>query len=112
MVPFRLTQNVIDSFGVSGIEGVYRSCAEITLQARRGGVALRGTRQSAARAFRPRSFLPCRGGAALGARRGAARGRGGAPARRPCLPSLPRSLISLSLSPTTLFWPRTPNPRP
>ena len=37
MVPFRLTQNVIDSFGVSGIEGVYRSCAEITLQARLGG---------------------------------------------------------------------------
>lgn len=33
MVPFRLTQNIIDAFGVSGIEGVFRSVAEITLQA-------------------------------------------------------------------------------
>jgi hypothetical protein len=32
MVPFRLTQNVIDSFGVSGIEGTYRKSAETTLQ--------------------------------------------------------------------------------
>ncbi|KAK9858036.1 hypothetical protein WJX84_006124 [Apatococcus fuscideae] len=32
MVPFRLTQNIIDAFGVSGIEGVFRRVAEITLQ--------------------------------------------------------------------------------
>ena len=32
MVPFRLTQNVIDGFGVSGYEGVYRKVAEITLR--------------------------------------------------------------------------------
>lgn len=34
MVPFRLTQNLVDGFGVSGYEGVFRRCAEITLQAR------------------------------------------------------------------------------
>lgn len=28
----RLTQNVIDCFGVSGVEGVYKKCAEVTLQ--------------------------------------------------------------------------------
>ena len=27
----RLTQNVVDGFGVSGVEGVYRRCCEITL---------------------------------------------------------------------------------
>ncbi|CAD7704331.1 unnamed protein product, partial [Ostreobium quekettii] len=32
IVPFRLTQNMIDGFGVSGVEGVYRKCAEISLQ--------------------------------------------------------------------------------
>ena len=32
MVPFRLTQNVIDSFGITGVEGTFRKCAEITLQ--------------------------------------------------------------------------------
>ncbi len=32
MVPFRLTQNIIDAFGVSGIEGVFQHVAEITLQ--------------------------------------------------------------------------------
>ncbi|GAX74920.1 hypothetical protein CEUSTIGMA_g2366.t1 [Chlamydomonas eustigma] len=32
LVPFRLTQNVIDCFGVSGVEGAFRKCAEITLQ--------------------------------------------------------------------------------
>ncbi|PNG99208.1 Serine/threonine-protein kinase ATR, partial [Tetrabaena socialis] len=32
MVPFRLTQNVIDCFGISGVEGAYRRCAETTLQ--------------------------------------------------------------------------------
>ena len=31
MVPFRLTQNVIDGFGVSGVEGVFRKSAETTL---------------------------------------------------------------------------------
>ncbi|KXZ54940.1 hypothetical protein GPECTOR_3g11 [Gonium pectorale] len=32
MVPFRLTQNVVDGFGISGVEGVFRRCAETTLQ--------------------------------------------------------------------------------
>ncbi len=39
MVPFRLTQNMIDGFGVSGHEGVYRRCCEITLQARASHIA-------------------------------------------------------------------------
>ena len=32
MVPFRLTQNIIDAFGVSGYEGVFRKISEITLR--------------------------------------------------------------------------------
>ncbi|KDD75126.1 phosphatidylinositol 3- and 4-kinase, partial [Helicosporidium sp. ATCC 50920] len=32
MVPFRLTQNVIDVFGVSGHEGIFRKASEITLR--------------------------------------------------------------------------------
>ena len=32
MVPFRLTQNIIDAFGVSGHEGAYRRVCEITLR--------------------------------------------------------------------------------
>jgi serine/threonine-protein kinase ATR len=31
VVPFRLTQNVIDGFGVAGVEGVYRRSCETTL---------------------------------------------------------------------------------
>jgi serine/threonine-protein kinase ATR len=31
-VPFRLTQNVVDCFGVSGVEGTFRRAAEMTLQ--------------------------------------------------------------------------------
>lgn len=31
VVPFRLTQNIIDAFGVAGIEGVYRNSFENTL---------------------------------------------------------------------------------
>jgi serine/threonine-protein kinase ATR len=34
MVPFRMTQNVVDCFGVSGVEGGFRRAAEITLQVR------------------------------------------------------------------------------
>ena len=30
-MPFRLTQNVIDGFGVSGVEGVFRKSAETAL---------------------------------------------------------------------------------
>ncbi|WVQ74974.1 hypothetical protein IAR50_004582 [Cryptococcus sp. DSM 104548] len=30
-VPFRLTQNLVDALGVTGVEGVYRKAAEITL---------------------------------------------------------------------------------
>ena len=32
MVPFRLTQNLVDAFGVSGFEGAYRRACEVTLQ--------------------------------------------------------------------------------
>lgn len=32
MVPFRLTQNLVDAFGVSGYEGVFRRACEVTLQ--------------------------------------------------------------------------------
>lgn len=49
MVPFRLTQNVIDSFGVSGVEGAFRKCAEITLQVRRGGEGGGGGREARGR---------------------------------------------------------------
>ncbi|KAL5508165.1 hypothetical protein ACEPAH_5783 [Sanghuangporus vaninii] len=31
-VPFRLTQNIVEALGVSGVEGVFRKAAEITLQ--------------------------------------------------------------------------------
>lgn len=31
-VPFRLTQNVVDGFGVTGVEGVFRKCCEITMR--------------------------------------------------------------------------------
>lgn len=40
MVPFRLTQNLIDGFGVSGYEGVFRKSCEITLQARLGSISV------------------------------------------------------------------------
>eukprot|EP00775_Hariotina_reticulata_P013107 gene13107-13235_t len=39
MVPFRLTQNVVDCFGVSGVEGVFRRAAEMTLQVLRDNKA-------------------------------------------------------------------------
>jgi serine/threonine-protein kinase ATR len=35
MVPFRLTQNVVDAFGVSGVEGAFRRAAEGTLRVMR-----------------------------------------------------------------------------
>lgn len=31
-VPFRLTQNVVDGFGITGVEGVFRRACEITLR--------------------------------------------------------------------------------
>lgn len=31
-VPFRLTHNIIDGMGVTGVEGVFRKAAEITLR--------------------------------------------------------------------------------
>jgi serine/threonine-protein kinase ATR len=34
-VPFRMTQNVVDCFGVSGVEGTFRQAAEMTIQVRR-----------------------------------------------------------------------------
>ncbi|GAA5937662.1 hypothetical protein JCM1841_000247 [Sporobolomyces salmonicolor] len=32
LVPFRLTQNLIDGFGMSGVDGIFRRCAEETLR--------------------------------------------------------------------------------
>ena len=32
LVPFRLTNNVVDAFGVTGVEGVYRRCCEVALK--------------------------------------------------------------------------------
>ena len=34
LVPFRLTQNLVDAFGPAGYEGPFRRCSEITLQVR------------------------------------------------------------------------------
>lgn len=31
-MPFRLTQNVIDGFGITGVEGVFRNACEITMR--------------------------------------------------------------------------------
>ena len=31
MVPFRLTHNLVDAFGVSGVEGVFRKACELTV---------------------------------------------------------------------------------
>jgi len=31
-VPFRLTQNIVDGFGVMGVEGVFRNACEVTMQ--------------------------------------------------------------------------------
>jgi len=31
-VPFRLTQNVVDGFGVTGVEGVFRRACEVTMR--------------------------------------------------------------------------------
>lgn len=31
VVPFRLTQNIIDAFGVTGVDGIYRNCFSNTL---------------------------------------------------------------------------------
>ena len=32
VVPFRLTQNMIDAFGVAGVEGVFRKTCEVSLE--------------------------------------------------------------------------------
>ncbi len=42
MVPFRLTQNLVDAFGVSGYKGAFHRACEVTLQVYTGpdGVAL------------------------------------------------------------------------
>lgn len=31
-VPFRLTQNLVDALGVTGVEGVFRTACEVTMQ--------------------------------------------------------------------------------
>ncbi|KLO07453.1 hypothetical protein SCHPADRAFT_1001651 [Schizopora paradoxa] len=40
IVPFRLTPDVVDGFGISGTEGVFRRCAEETLRVLREGSAV------------------------------------------------------------------------
>ncbi len=37
LVPFRLTPDLVDGFGISGTEGVFRRCAEETLRVLRDG---------------------------------------------------------------------------
>ena len=49
MVPFRLTQNLVDAFGVSGYEGAFRRACEVTLQVLYTGVDNCSTLE----AFRP-----------------------------------------------------------
>ncbi|TPX68250.1 hypothetical protein SpCBS45565_g03305 [Spizellomyces sp. 'palustris'] len=39
-VPFRLTHNMVDAFGVTGVEGVFRKCCEVTIN------VLRANRES------------------------------------------------------------------
>ena len=34
VVPFRLTQNLVDAFGVAGVEGVFRRTCEVSLGVR------------------------------------------------------------------------------
>ncbi len=34
VVPFRLTQDIVDGFGANGVEGAMRRCCEATLQVR------------------------------------------------------------------------------
>lgn len=36
VVPFRLTRDIVDAFGITGTEGVFRRCCEVTLEALRG----------------------------------------------------------------------------
>lgn len=43
LVPFRLTRNLIDGMGISGVEGVYRRCCEETLRVLRGNASLTKT---------------------------------------------------------------------
>ena len=31
-MPFRLTQNIVDGFGMTGVEGVFRRCSEEILR--------------------------------------------------------------------------------
>ncbi|KAL0491579.1 hypothetical protein AKO1_010303 [Acrasis kona] len=40
LVPFRLTRDVVDGFGVMGVEGVFRRCAEATMSVLRRNVDL------------------------------------------------------------------------
>lgn len=40
IVPFRLTPDIVDGFGISGTEGVFRRCAEETLRVLRDGSAV------------------------------------------------------------------------
>ena len=50
LVPFRLTQNMLDGFGPAGPDGAFRRCCEITLQAR-------GHSRKKSQFSRPRHYL-------------------------------------------------------
>lgn len=39
-MPFRLTQNMVDGFGVTGVDGTFRRCSEHTLRVLRGSAEL------------------------------------------------------------------------
>jgi hypothetical protein len=42
LVPFRLTRDVVDGMGVTGVEGVMRRCCEETLRVRLGAACAVG----------------------------------------------------------------------
>jgi len=74
VVPFRLTQNVVDACGVAGVEGAFRAAAETTLAVLRGGG---GTLASVLETFLHDPLVEwSRGGGGGG-------GGGGGPARAP-----------------------------
>jgi ataxia telangiectasia mutated family protein len=40
LVPFRLTPDIVDGFGISGVEGVFRRCSEETMRVLRAQSAV------------------------------------------------------------------------
>ena len=53
LVPFRLTQNLLDGFGITGVEGVFRRSAESAL------AVLRDNRAALVSQWHKCSILPC-----------------------------------------------------